>query len=345
MGGPRVKKPLDFTFRLVPLVLSMMKAKGLDGHPAARECALPEGYDTANEITAPLPKVRAFVDACALALGDDNFGLSMSNAVPKGTYALVEFIGRSAPTIREALQSLAAFGRIINTGIEWSFTQGENSGVCEHRVPGESDGLGRILNEYSLAFVFRACTEITGDRPKLTRLYFAHAAPKDLSALEAAFGVKPTFGNGVNGFELDNAVLSLPLTSADPALRRYLEEQGKAVLAQHPASADLIGQVRAELVKRLGKSDAKVESIAEVLSLAPRTLQRRLMDESTSFQNVLDDVREQLSMGYLQNESLTVSEIAYLLGYSELRAFDRAFRRWTGKTPVAWRVERRSKGS
>jgi AraC-like DNA-binding protein len=195
-----------------------------------------------------------------------------------------------------------------------------------------------------MAFIVRACVEAVGaDKWKLKRLYFAHPAPADPTPLTKYFGIAPSFGTGVSGLEISDDVLSLPLSSADPALKRFLEEQGRTVLETRPASTDLVGVIRQELVRRLGKTEAKVETVADALELSPRTLQRRLETEGTSFQEVLDGVREQLAMSYLVNDSLTVSEIAYLLGYSELRAFDRAFRRWTGKTPVAWRNTRKQK--
>jgi AraC-like DNA-binding protein len=341
MGGTKTRRPLDFTFRLVPLVLKLLEKQGIDGRVFALEAGLPQGFESAPEITAPLPKFRTFMDAAAQALEDDQLGLTLARAVPKGTYALVEFISRSAATVREAMESLARFGRIINAGVDWVYVQRSGYGVLEHRVPAETEGLGRILNEYTMAFVARACVENVGDKWKLQRLYFAHPAPATVEPLTTYFGIAPTFGTGVSGMEIADDVLSLPMSSADPALKKYLEEQGRAVLETRPKSTDLVGVIRQELVRRLGKTEAKVETVAEALDLSPRTLQRRLEGEGTSFQEVLDGVREQLAMSYLVNDSLTVSEIAYLLGYSELRAFDRAFRRWTGKTPVAWRSGRK----
>jgi AraC-like DNA-binding protein len=343
MGGTKTRRPLDFTFRLVPLVLKLLEQKGSDGRVLALEAELPQGYDTAPEITAPLPKFRTFMDAAAKALKDDQLGLTLSRAVPKGTYALTEFISRSAATLREAMEALARFGRIINAGVDWVFVQRIGYGVLEHRIPAETEGLGRILNEYTMAFVQRACIEGVGPGWRLQRLYFAHPPPADSAPLAAHFGVAPSFGTGVSGMEISDEVLNLPMASADPALKKYLEEQGRAVLETRPASTDLVGVVRQELVRRLGKTEAKVETVAEALNMSPRTLQRRLESERTSFQAVLDGVREQLAMSYLVNDSLTVSEIAYLLGYSELRAFDRAFRRWTGKTPVGWRQARKGR--
>ncbi len=342
MGGTKSRRPLDFTFRLVPLILKLLEKQGVDGRRFALEAGLPQGYDSAPEITAPLPRFRTFLDAAASAMRDEQLGLTLSRAVPKGTYALVEFICRSAGNLREALHALARFGRIINAGVDWVFMERDGFGVLEHRVPAEAEGLGRILNEYSLAFLIRAGAEVLGKRLELKRVYFAHAAPANVAPLTDYFGVKPEFSAGVNGIEIADPVLAWPVVSADPALKRYLEEQGRAVLETRPVSTDLIGLIRQELVRRLGKTEAKVETVADALGLSPRTLQRRLEGEDTSFQEVLDGVREQLAMSYLVNESLTVSEIAYLLGYSELRAFDRAFRRWTGKTPVAWRTERKA---
>ena len=101
------------------------------------------------------------------------------------------------------------------------------------------------------------------------------------------------------------------------------------------ALADLAAKVRDALCRRLGKDDVGIDAVAKALALSPRTLQRRLRDEGLAFQDVLDGARRQFAHAYLQNRSLSVSEIAYLLGYSDVRAF--APSTWRTRAPSAGR--------
>ena len=107
-----------------------------------------------------------------------------------------------------------------------------------------------------------------------------------------------------------------------------------------PRSDDLIEKLRHALREALKQGEPNVERLAKRLSLSGRTLQRRLGQLKTSFQEVLDHVRFDLARQYLKDARLDLTQIAYLLGYSELRAFDRAFRRWASKSPGDWRAAR-----
>jgi AraC-like DNA-binding protein len=88
------------------------------------------------------------------------------------------------------------------------------------------------------------------------------------------------------------------------------------------------------LANRLGEGDATLAGVAKALKMSERSLQRRLADEGATFDALLDDVRRQLSLRYLADPAIAVSEVAYLLGYSEPSPFHRAFKRWTGTTPT-----------
>ncbi len=112
-----------------------------------------------------------------------------------------------------------------------------------------------------------------------------------------------------------------------------------AALASRPRSDDLIYKLRHQIREALKQGEPNVERLATRLNMSGRTLQRRLSDLKTSFQEVLDVVRFDLARAYLKDVRLDVSQVAYLLGYSELRAFDRAFRRWASKSPTEWRSD------
>jgi AraC-like DNA-binding protein len=139
-------------------------------------------------------------------------------------------------------------------------------------------------------------------------------------------------------FSID--VWNRPLPRRDEALRRTLRRHADLVLATHPAGGDsMADRVRAELLQLATVGLPSIDDIARRLATSPRSLQRRLRDEGVTFADLVRRTREDLARRYLKDPGLTVTEVAYLLGFSEASAFSRAFRAWTGRTPGEFRTD------
>jgi AraC-like DNA-binding protein len=335
----RSRPDLDFTFRLVPLVLGWLEAQGVG--PIARQRLLdelPQSAATAREITAPLRSIQTFLNRADEAARAPSLGVCLSAAVPRGTYAWLEFIARLSNTLKEGMASVSRYYRLLNKGADITYVERGGLAGLEVKVHGRPDGWGRHLNEYTVALFDRVTRELL-PRWAPTRVWFSHPAPSwpAVQALAEKFGVTPIFDQPTCGFEGPRSLVEAALPSGDRTLQRMLEAQAEEVLAREVPLAQLTTRVREVICRALGKSDVGIEAIAPALAMSPRTLQRRLKEEGLSFQDVLDGARAEFSKGYLGKSSLGLSEIAFLLGYSELRAFDRAFRRWTGQTPTEWR--------
>jgi AraC-like DNA-binding protein len=131
---------------------------------------------------------------------------------------------------------------------------------------------------------------------------------------------------------------SLRLTRRDPILHALLQRQADGVVALEPLDDRLASRMRAVLDAEVAReADIRIDVIARRLAMSARTLQRRLAGEGFSFQSVLDDWRKEAAGSHLAASRLSIGEIAYLLGYSEPAAFHRAFKRWYGVTPQAYR--------
>ena len=127
----------------------------------------------------------------------------------------------------------------------------------------------------------------------------------------------------------------------DPILRRFLEGQADAMLARMPAKTGLAVDVQRALASRVAAGPARMSSIARQFGMSERTLHRRLAADGVSYQELLEEARKAAAGRYLDESSLAIGEIAYLLGYSEPAAFHRAFKRWYGKTPDQFRTRSR----
>jgi AraC-like DNA-binding protein len=140
----------------------------------------------------------------------------------------------------------------------------------------------------------------------------------------------------------DASVLGRSLPRNDPLLFAYLAQQDERLLASIPQTDSTATQVRREVTSALASGEAQQSLVARRLAMTPRTMQRRLAVEGTSFAEIVEAVRRERAELLLSDMNLTASEVAFLLGFSEPAAFFRAFSRWTGETPQRWRAARRN---
>ena len=146
-----------------------------------------------------------------------------------------------------------------------------------------------------------------------------------------------------SGYALSRETWDWPMNRRDPVMIRLLEPQADAAVRELEAGTTLVGLVRRAQANALPEGDAGIHAVARTLAMAPRTLQRRLASEGTSYHALLDDVRRELAESQLRAARFSIGEITFMLGYSEPAAFHRAFKRWNGVTPQAFRSASRAR--
>ncbi len=337
---------LEITSRIVPLALAFAHSRSLDVRAFIRRHGLPDDFELSSlgklELTLPATTTRAVIDDLANQLGDPHFGLTLARAVPRGAYGVAEFLVRATSTIRQACENLVRVNRLMAPHQQFRFVVTDTEGELHHGVPGQPAALSPHHHVFTTEIMVRTFHSLL-DGGRINRVWFAHGPSADAPALAAALGVSSLqFDAALNGFSFDLAVLEHPVKGGDPALYAFLEAHAEQALASRPNTTDLIERLRAQIREALEQGEPNIERLATRMSLSSRTLQRRLSDLGTSFQAVLDDVRFDLARAYLREARLDLTQVAYLLGYSELRAFDRAFKRWAKVTPREWRDVRPS---
>jgi AraC-like DNA-binding protein len=170
------------------------------------------------------------------------------------------------------------------------------------------------------------------------RVELQREKPDDPSAHEAYFGCPVRFGAAANRLILDRADLDLPFASYNAALLEMLSPALERELADHQGRNTLSGQVKWLMKRRLATKRPDMRSVAQELALSERTLQRKLADEGTRFQDLLAEARRELAHEYLANSQLDMADVAFLLGFDDQNSFFRAFRQWEGETPARWRA-------
>ncbi len=338
-AAPVPARDLPIRTSVVAPILTRVAEAGCDARALAAELRLPEGSDTEPEVVLRLSTLERLYERAAGLTRDLDFGLHLAANFPRGTYGLVEFIARHSATLREGFERIARYASIMNDRVKVSFTERGGAARFEHEVLGRRHGYGRQGNEFFVPAVLMQARLLAGEPLKPTRVWFAHPAPDDLTEHVALLGTERLrFEAGSNGFELSSDQAALPIPSADPPLLSTLSAQAERALRDAPAPGALADQVRAQIEARLDRAP-DVKGVAARLHMSPRTLQRRLDEEGTTFGEVLDASRQRIARELVRDPAMGLSEVGFRLGYADLPAFLRAFKRWTGKTPSAWRLE------
>jgi AraC-like DNA-binding protein len=194
----------------------------------------------------------------------------------------------------------------------------------------------RQLAELTLAQFAEGVRILTGTEVRPLQVRFVHPAPEDTREHEAVFGAPVVFGAPHNDVELSHEDAARPLVHADAVVNAIFEHQAKQALERLPVTESTAGRVRHQLQRSLAGGDFSFAAIARALHTPERTLQRRLAAEGQSYAALLEGVRRELSTAYLRR-SYSIAEVSFLLGYSDPSVFHRAFKRWWGKSPEAFR--------
>jgi len=190
--------------------------------------------------------------------------------------------------------------------------------------------------EFSAALI--AChlrAEVDGP-PVVTGLWFTHQ-PDDVAACARLIECPVEAGASWSGVRFDPDGWNRALRRRDPILRQLLEDQARQALDRMPNREGIARDAARVIATRVARGPVTIGEVARELALSARTLQRRLTDDGVSFQHLVDDARKDTAGRLLRESTLAISEVAYLLGYSEPAPFHRAFKRWHGVTPDVFR--------
>ena len=135
--------------------------------------------------------------------------------------------------------------------------------------------------------------------------------------------------------------MRLPVIGADNRLLKVLEDACRKILGPTPKKQDLLHDVRELIIDKLAKGTAQFDEVARELNMSSKTLERRLAERGATFSTLLEDTRSRMAKRYLSETDFRLDQVAYLTGYSEPAALVRAFKRWTGTTPIQFRDQHR----
>jgi len=266
-----------------------------------------------------------------------NLALRLAAETPLGAYPLLDYLVLSSDTVGHGFRQLIRYYGIVNAPVTLEVVDDEDPIRVVAASPGNPFALEYVLSLNVLHF--RRETE---DRLHVACVSFTHR-PDDVSEFERILRCPVDAEAGWSGIALPGSSWRLPLRRRDPTLRGVLQSQADAVTASLAAGRGITFEVRRLMATRIAGGETRIGALARQLATTPRTLQRRLAAEGSSYQGLLDQTRREAAESYLTDSTLSAAEVAYLLGYSEPAAFHRAFKRWCGSSPRDFRESRRQR--
>jgi AraC-like DNA-binding protein len=310
------------------------RSAGIELGPLLKKAGLTDQRIKDRGSRLPVQQQIHFLNLVADALHDEFLGFHLAQLCDLRELGLLFYVAASSETLGDALQRVARYSSITNEGI--SLKCFEEHGV---RIVFDYVGISRHSDrhqiEFSMTVLIRLCRQLTGlhlatRRGRLTHRRSNRGGPE----LAKYFGGRITFGAKADELAFAGSVKDIAITSADPYLNEILVANCEQALSHRPKNRGMLrSAVENAIVQLLPHGKVRASGIAARLGLSQRTLARRLALEGGTFSEIFETLRGDLGRQYLSDPDLSISRIAWLLGYAEVSAFTHAFKRWTGKTP------------
>jgi AraC-like DNA-binding protein len=325
--------------------LRYLDKKGFDAAPLLSKAELSRTQLVEDPGGISVASQHRFLELAALETKDSLLGLHVAAELDMRDIGILFYLQASSATVEDALDHLARYAATTNEEIRLEITRQDGETLLTFHLVLESGDPRRQHSELVALAFNRALRFLTNHRFTPRRMSFAHTRSTELREVGRIMRCPVEFAQATDSWALLQSDMELPILSKDSRLLQILEQHADELLSARRTPADLLGLVENQLLVALRSGRVQAAEVAEQLGMSERSFRRRLAEEGTSFGEVLDRLRNRLALRYLEDEHVTLKQIAYQLGYSEPGAFNHAFKRWTGTSPSRARNRSVSAGS
>jgi AraC-like DNA-binding protein len=323
---------------LTRLAISRLKSADVPLGPILKRSGLTPELVADPEERLNVRSQIAFLNEAASALKDDRLGFTLACDHDPREIGLLYYVMASSRTLGEALQRLARYSKVTNEALVFGYREGNRLIISlgYSGVPRHSD---RHQMEFCMFAALRICRLLTGQKLVPQHFSIAHHRSGNTAEMARFVGTKVEFGADRDEFALNLDSRQLSVIHADNHLNGLLLKYCEAALANRQGDvSQLRTKVENTISSLLPHGRVLVGDVARTLGMSERTLSRKLADEGLNFTEILQQLRRDLAVRYLDDRKLHVSKVAWLLGFREVSAFTHAFKRWTGQTPRQMRT-------
>jgi len=318
------------------LVAQTLRTYDCDPEPLFREAGLDMSLLSNPDTRYPGNRVQQLWQLAVDASGDPCFGFVAGEQVQPVVLHGLGFAWLASDTLRDALTRLVRYSRLISTAANMHLQDTDNSLDLVILRPKGVKFVAPAFQDAGMSGFLRMCRLTAGDEIDPVHVSLMSTRPSCARKLEAYFRAPIEYDASTNILSFNKQLVDTPLTNSNPGLARINDQAVVDYLARFDRDS-LTMQVRSRIIERLHDGTPNQQTIAHSLNVSLRSLQRKLSKEETNFKSLLESTRRELALLYIRETHRSLGEITYLLGFSEPSNFTRAFKRWTGISPIEYR--------
>lgn len=336
------------SLRMAPIlgVPRLLTRLGVDPDSVIAESGLDPGSFDDPENRISFVDLGQFLSLCVERTGCGHFGLLMGQDAGLGALGLVGHLAQHSPDVGSAIRDAISYLHLHDRGALPVLWMSGNSAVLSYTVyQPDVPGIKQIY-DVALAITFNVLQSLVGPGWKASEVRLSHQPPEDIQPYRRYFRTRVCFSAEHSAIVFPASLLDRPLDSANALVHQQIMAQLQILETQ--GTGDLSSQIRRVLLRLLvggaRQDETSLGRIADLFAIHRRTLNRRLSVEGTSFRELIEESRYDIARQLLRDTGLSALDIASTLDYADAAAFSRAFRRWSGTTPAAWRTANQTLG-
>lgn len=327
-------------FRIAPRLPMKLEEIGVRISPILGRAGLPQDLFDQPRALVTTEELFAFWRAVGELCPDASVGLTLGTEGRIEHFDAIGLAALSTRTLGEAVRQMARYKQLSCPEEILTSMEGDEWRLRFFWLLAD-EAEPEVLTDLCFAWLLSIARHGTGTRLNPLRVEYVRQRSYRRE-LERYFGCPVVFGASQNALVFRASDAARPFITRNAELLSMLAPQFEEALREHEGQQPFTDRVRTTIQRKLTGRRPKIQEIAREMHLSSRTLQRRLQDSGSSFQQVLEEARHQLARYYLANSVLELSEAAYLLGYEDANSFVRAFRTWEGVPPAHWRENQRA---
>lgn len=316
--------------------LRLVESHGIDPERFTRQFGIHAITPPGSRTRLPSRFLDVGFEAAAGLIPDPAFALRAAECWHPSHLGTLGYGWLSSGSLRTALKRMERYTKLLGQRMS-SRCEDTPEGLRFTYDHGRGDILaGRVMADFGLSLIVSMCRANYGESLAPANVSFRRAAPRDVQPYRNFFGCEVDFGSATDSFLLSRQVADQPLPTSNHELATTFDAILTKQLAELNA-ASLPDRCRAYLLQELTSGEPTEENLARAMAMSRRTLQRKLGETGLTYKQLLEQTRHELALRYLDDPGKSVTDITFLLGFSEQSAFSRAFKRWTGVAPSAYR--------
>jgi AraC-like DNA-binding protein len=312
--------------------LRYLDREAVDAEPVLSQAGISRAQLLQGGTGVTVASQYQFLELAAAHVNDPLLGLHVATEMDVRRAGLLYYLAASSATVFQALDHLTRYSRTVIEAVAFELLQRTDETVLTV-LPMHPYEPRRQYREFISLVVVKVLRALTGRAFSPSRITFTHVQTSDARKVERLLGCPVEFAHSEDSWVFPERVMQFALASSDGQLLELLRAHADNLLAGKRTASRLQDVVERQVLTLLPGGSAHVAAVAQQIGMSTRSLTRRLAEEGATFREIVDRLRKQMALSYLADARLSLQQIAWLLGYSEIGAFNHAFKRWTGNAP------------